>query len=160
MGRPATGQTPGHSVRVPDHIWMPAAARVGERKMSELIVTLLDRENQAAERRAAREDRPAEPAPPVVAAPATTPGPGEPSPLAGLVAAALPRREPGTLPGHAERIVLIPDRVPEPVRLEYRRAARDEHAATQLKFAPPEPLSPEDLSLRMYEMAVADGYFT
>jgi hypothetical protein len=51
MGRPATGQTPVHSVRVPDHIWNEAAEHAGTGGMSQLIVTLLERHNAAQRRR-------------------------------------------------------------------------------------------------------------
>lgn len=57
MGRPATGKTPGHSVRVPQTIWDEASARVGEGKMSELIVKLLEKDNAAVRRRAKAAER-------------------------------------------------------------------------------------------------------
>jgi hypothetical protein len=51
MGRPATGQTPGHTVRVPTRVWDEAEARVGKRHMAALITRLLERDNATAARR-------------------------------------------------------------------------------------------------------------
>ena len=60
MGRPATGQTPGHTVRIPDSVWHAAEARVGKKHMAALITKLLDRDNVAAARRAEKQERTAE----------------------------------------------------------------------------------------------------
>ena len=57
MGRPATGQTPGHTVRIPTPVWGAAEERVGKKHMAALITRLLERDNAAAARRAARETR-------------------------------------------------------------------------------------------------------
>ncbi len=51
MGRPATGQTPGHTVRIPDPVWKSAEERVGKKHMAALITRLLERDNAAAARR-------------------------------------------------------------------------------------------------------------
>lgn len=57
MGRPATGQTPVHSVRVPPHVWDEAAQAVKEEgeTMSQLIVRLLERHNAACRRKKAKD---------------------------------------------------------------------------------------------------------
>ena len=55
MGRPATGQTPAHTVRIPDHAWKPAEERVGKGRMADLITRLLERENALAARKAKKE---------------------------------------------------------------------------------------------------------
>lgn len=54
MGRPATGETPQRSVRVPDPIWEAAAAnaKAENRTVSDVIVDALRRYNAAASRRA------------------------------------------------------------------------------------------------------------
>lgn len=46
---------PGHTVRVPPHVWDEAEERVGKRRMAALIVKLLERDNAAARRQARRE---------------------------------------------------------------------------------------------------------
>jgi hypothetical protein len=53
-----TGQTPVHSVRVPDHIWNEASKHAGPGGMSQLIVTLLERHNAAQRRRSADRAQP------------------------------------------------------------------------------------------------------
>ena len=70
MGRPATGQTPVHSIRIPPHVWDEMLARVGDGNMSVHIVTLMERDNAAAAR------RPAGPAQPP-AVPPSTPAPAD-----------------------------------------------------------------------------------
>lgn len=55
MGRPATGQTPGHTVRIPDPVWGAAEARVGKKHMAALITRLLEHDNAAALRKAKKE---------------------------------------------------------------------------------------------------------
>ena len=54
MGRPATGQTPGHTVRIPPDAWDAAEARVGKKHMAALITRLLRQDNAAAARKAKR----------------------------------------------------------------------------------------------------------
>jgi len=53
MGRPATGQTPVRSVRIPDRVWNAAKAHADAegKNISELIATLLDRYNKTADRK-------------------------------------------------------------------------------------------------------------
>lgn len=56
MGRPATGQTPVRSVRIPDHTWLRAKAHAeaNGHHIGDVIAKLLDRYSAAEERKAAK----------------------------------------------------------------------------------------------------------
>lgn len=153
MTKQPSGPTPVRNLRSPGEIWDVALANAAAegRTLSEVINSYLRRYNAAAAGRRGGGPRPDEPAPPAAAPLATAAAPDEPSaPLA-------PRRDPDDVPGHGERIELLQAEVPEQARMEFRRFVRDAHSATQPRYAPPVPLSPEELSLRIYKMAVAAG---
>jgi hypothetical protein len=124
------------NLRIDDELWEgfghAVASRDPEADRSKAIRRLMrwyaqDPERAEAAMRLSAQTRAAEPVSPEPAAavPPAAARPGEPAPEP-------PRRTLAAVPPeHEERILILPQRVPEPMRLEYRRKVRDAHAATR-----------------------------